>query len=236
MNTHADNVSDEELAKFEAHSGDWWNPRGPLRPLHAMNPVRLSYLQALTPLDGREILDAGCGGGILAEAMARCGARVTGVDASAGAIGAARAHLAGTDLQIDYRVCTAEQLAESGGARFDAVTCMELLEHVPDPGSLLAACAMLLRPGGHLVLSTINRTLRAYLGAVLGAEYLLRLLPRGTHDYARFIRPSELEHWLRACGLELMDVTGIRYLPWVDHCALSQDPSINYIAHARLKD
>lgn len=236
MKSSTDNVAPDELAKFEARAGDWWDPRGPLRPLHVMNPVRLEYLRSVMNLDGSQVLDAGCGGGILAEAMARAGAHVTGIDAGAGAIDAARAHMTTSDLQIDYQVCTVEQLAESGGARFDAVTCMELLEHVPRPDALLAVCAGLLRPGGHLVLSTLNRTLPAYLGAILGAEYVFRLLPRGTHDYARFIRPSELEGWLRACGMQLMDVTGIRYLPWVDHCTLVNDPSINYIAHARLKD
>ncbi len=236
MNSSTDNLAQDELAKFEAHAGDWWAPRGPLRPLHAMNPVRLEYLRSVMKLDGSEVLDVGCGGGILAEAMARAGARVTAIDAGSGAIDAARTHMTASGLHIDYRVCTVEQLAETDSRRFDAVTCMELLEHVPRPDALLAACAGLLRPGGHLVLSTLNRTLPAYLGAILGAEFVFRLLPRGTHDYARFIRPSELERWLRACGMQLMDVTGIRYLPWVDHCTLTNDPTINYIAHARLKD
>lgn len=230
------NVAGDELARFEAQAGKWWDPHGPYRALHAMNPARLGYIASILDPAGRDVLDVGCGGGLLAEALAGRGARVVGIDAGSVAIDAARTHLATSGLAVDYRVTTAEQLAETETARFDLVTCMELLEHVPRPDILVGACASMLRPHGYLVVSTINRTLPAYLGAVLGAEYLLRLLPRGTHNYAQFIRPAELERWLRAAGLELVDIAGLRYLPWINRCAVTRDPSINYIAYARVRD
>lgn len=230
------NVDPDELSKFGRHAPDWWDPRGPLRTLHAINPVRLRYIDAAVTLSGKSVLDVGCGGGLLCEAMARNNARVTGIDASSAVIVTAKAHRDEQQLDIEYAVCTAEQFASEGVRRFDAVTCMELLEHVPDPPALLRACARLLEPGGSLVLATLNRTLKAYAAAVLGAEYVLRLLPRGTHDYARFIRPSELRRWLVAAGLDVVDISGVRYIPWLDRCSLTDDPSINYLLHARLRD
>ncbi|MGH8247668.1 MAG: bifunctional 2-polyprenyl-6-hydroxyphenol methylase/3-demethylubiquinol 3-O-methyltransferase UbiG [Gammaproteobacteria bacterium] len=230
------NLDPEELARFGRHARDWWDPRGPLRTLHALNPVRLRYIDAAVTLSGKSVLDVGCGGGLLCEAMARKNARVTGIDASPAVIDTARSHRDEQRLDIEYAVCTAEQFAAEGVRRYDAITCMELLEHVPDPPSLLRACARLLEPGGSLVLATINRTLKAYAGAILGAEYVLRLLPRGTHDYARFIRPSEIRRWLGATGLCVVDIAGVRYVPWLDRCSLTDDPSINYLLHARLRD
>lgn len=231
------NLDPDEVSHFGGHAAGWWDPRGPLRTLHAINPVRLRYIESCTGvLEGRYALDVGCGGGLLSEAMARRGAHVTGIDASPALIEVARSHLAQSGLEIEYIAGTAEQLAQPEPRRFDIVTCMELLEHVPDPPRLLRTCAGLLRPGGSLVVSTLNRTLKAYAAAVLGAEYLLRLLPRGTHDYARFIRPSELRGWLAACGMDIRDISGIRYIPWLDHCSLSEDVSVNYMIHARHGD
>lgn len=228
------NLDPEELSKFDRHAAEWWNPEGPYRTLHAINPVRLRYVDTAVGLAGRTVLDVGCGGGLLCEAMANRGAAVTGIDAGAAAIAAAERHRDVRGLRIDYRIATIEETADSAGRQFDLVTCMELLEHVPDPASVLAAAARVLRPGGHLVVSTINRTAKAWLGAIVGAEYLLRLLPRGTHEYARFIRPSELAAWLRGTGFEVADVSGMQYLPWAGHATLTADPSVNYLLHARL--
>jgi 2-polyprenyl-6-hydroxyphenyl methylase/3-demethylubiquinone-9 3-methyltransferase len=232
--TAARNVDVEDVARFEARAHDWWDPDGPLRTLHAVNPLRLRYIDAATGLSGRRVLDVGCGGGLLTEAMARAGAHVTGLDASPGAIAAACAHRDAGRLSIEYHTGTIEEFAGQSAQRFDLVTCMELLEHVPDPETLLRSCAGLLKPGGHLVVSTINRTARAYVAVIVAGEYLFHLLPRGTHEYARFIRPSELAAWLRASGLDVIDVCGIRYLPWLNRCSLSADPSVNYLVHARL--
>ena len=228
------NLDPEELSRFGRHAGEWWNARGPYRALHAINPVRLRYVDGAVGLAGRSVLDVGCGGGLLCEGMATRGAAVTGIDAGAEAIAAAERHRAHGELHIDYRVATIEQFAEQEPNRFDAITCMELLEHVPEPAAIVATAARLLRPGGHLVVSTINRTARAWLAAIVGAEHVLHLLPKGTHEYARFIRPSELAAWARAAGFEIVDVSGLRYLPWADRAALAPDPGINYLLHARL--
>jgi len=228
------NLDPEELSRFDRHAADWWDPAGAYRTLHAINPARLRYVDGAIGLSGKSVLDVGCGGGLLCEAMAARGARVTGIDASVAAIAAAERHAVGGSSGIDYHAMTLEQFAENNRGGFDAVTCMELLEHVPDPAALIAAAARVLRPGGHIIASTINRTARAWLGAIVGAEYLLRLLPRGTHHYARFIRPSELAAWMRAAGFEVVDISGLQYLPWAEHAALSADPGVNYLLHARL--
>lgn len=230
------NLDPQELSKFDAQAANWWDPRGPLRTLHAINPVRLRYIDRAVALDGKTVLDVGCGGGLLCEAMARQNAAVTGLDASSTAIRAAEQHRDAGGMAIEYRIGTVAEFADREARRFDAVTCMELLEHVPEPWGLVASCACLLKPGGHLVFATINRTARAYFAAILGAEYLLHILPRGTHDYARFIRPSELSRWLRRAGCNVVDISGVRYIPWLNRCALGGNPTVNYLLHARLRD
>lgn len=233
MNNQGNNIDAAEVAKFDRLAQDWWNPDGQLRTLHHINPTRLRYLNDNAAPAGRRVLDVGCGGGLLTEGMARQGARVTGLDASENAVRAARQHAAAGGLEIEYVADNLENYAASNEGSFDLVTCMELLEHVPDPQSLLRACARVLRRDGDLVLATINRNLKSYLGAVIGAEYLLRLLPRGTHDYAAFIRPSELAAWLRQARFKVLDIRGMRYLPGAGYCTLDNDPSVNYLCHAR---
>lgn len=233
MQANEKNTDPDEVNKFEELASDWWDPNGSLRTLHVINPVRLDYINSASPLDNSSVLDVGCGGGLLSEAMARRGARVTGIDASEAAISAASAHASSAGLQVNYQLITAEEYAGQNTQVFDVITCMELLEHVPDPHSLLKACAAMLKPGGDLFLATLNRNARSYLGAVIAAEYLLRLLPRGTHDYARFLRPSEIASSLRSLELEVVDISGMHYLPGADRCYLNDDPSINYLLHAR---
>jgi len=228
-----DNVDAVEVSKFNASAARWWDPDGEFRPLHEINPLRLAFIQSHCRLEGRRVVDVGCGGGILAESLARAGARVCAIDMAPDGLEVARLHLLESGLDIDYRCLTAERLADERPAAFDVVTCMELLEHVPDPASLIAACARLVRPGGDCFFSTLNRTPRAYLEAIVGAEYLLRMLPRGTHDYARFIRPSELAAWCRAAGLEPSALAGIRYCPLTRSYRLDDDVQVNYLCHAR---
>ncbi len=228
-----DNVDEAEVAKFNASAARWWDREGEFRPLHEINPLRLAFIERQCRLDGRRVADVGCGGGILAEALARSGARVCAIDMAPDSLEVARLHLLESGLDIDYRCLTAEGLAAEMPGAFDVVTCMELLEHVPDPASLIAACARLVRPGGDGFFSTLNRTPRAYLEAIVGAEYLLRMLPHGTHDYARFIRPSELATWCRAAGLEPAAMTGIRYCPVTRRFRLDDDVQVNYILHVR---
>lgn len=230
MNTTA-NANEQEIRKFSDAASRWWDPDGEFQPLHAINPLRLGYVQRHAPLAGRDVLDVGCGGGILAEAMAACGARVTGIDLSAESLEVARLHALETGLEIDYRDVAVEHLAEETPGAFDVVTCMELLEHVPDPESVVAACTRLVRPGGHLFFSTLNRTRKAWLFAIVGAEYVLGLLPRGTHDHARFIRPSELAAWCRHAGAEMDDLTGLTYNPVSREYRLTRDTDVNYLAH-----
>ncbi|MCC6202156.1 MAG: bifunctional 2-polyprenyl-6-hydroxyphenol methylase/3-demethylubiquinol 3-O-methyltransferase UbiG [Gammaproteobacteria bacterium] len=229
-NTRTANVDRAELERFSALAQRWWDPDGPGRTLHDINPLRLEYIRTRTSLAGARVLDLGCGGGILTEALAAAGADVTGIDASDQMIQVADLHAASRGLALDYRHATADAHARDNVARYDAIACMELLEHVPDPGSLLTACRTLLRPGGRLFLSTLNRTAAAYLLAVVGAEYLLGLLPRGTHDYARFIRPSELAHWCRDAGLELCDLAGMAYNPITRQATLRRSVQVNYLA------
>jgi len=229
-----DNGDADEVARFESLADDWWDPDGSFRTLHVINPVRLAFIESAAALRGRRVLDVGCGGGLLSEAMAAKGASVTGIDPGEGAIRSAREHLAGRD--VIYHARTVEEFVDEAPVPFDVVTCMELLEHVPRPDTLITHIASLLKPGGHFFLATINRNLQSYLTAVIGAEYLLRLLPRGTHEYARFIRPSELAAWLREAGFRVETVSGIQYLPLLNRAFLTDRPTVNYLIHARCPD
>lgn len=229
----AANVNPAELARFDQLASRWWDPKGPQRPLHALNPARLDYIRQRQPLAGLSVLDVGCGGGLLSEAMAGEDARVTALDLAPELIEVARLHLLESGRQVDYLLTSVEQLASERPGRFDVVTCMELLEHVPDPGSAVAACAGLLKPGGRLFVSTLNRTPAAFAVAIVGAEYVAGLLPRGTHHYAQFIRPAELAAWLRRAGLELEDVSGLAYDPLRQRAWLTSSTAINYLVCAR---
>lgn len=230
--TSAANVDPGEVAKFDELAHRWWDPEGEFRPLHEINPLRLDYVERRAPLADARVLDVGCGGGILAESMARRGARVTGIDMARAPLEVARMHLLESGLEVDYRQVPVEELAREMPGAFDVVTCMEMLEHVPDPTSVIRACAQLVRPGGDVFFSTINRNPRAFLFAIVGAEYLLRLLPRGTHEYARFIRPSELTRWARAAGLETRHLGGLSYNPLSREYRLDDDVQVNYLMHA----
>lgn len=228
------NVDQTELAKFSALAHRWWDPHSEFRPLHDINPLRLDYIDRHAGgLDGKRIVDVGCGGGILSEAMARRAAEVTGLDLSEKALKVARLHALESGVTVDYRLQSVEDFAAAHAAAFDVVTCMEMLEHVPDPAQTIAACAELLRPAGLAVFSTINRNPKAYLFAVIGAEYVLRLLPRGTHEYARFIRPSELCGHARNARLDAFDVTGMTYNPLSKRYRLEPDTSVNYLVACR---
>ena len=230
MHEHS-NADAAEIARFQSAASRWWDPEGEMRPLHELNPVRLAYVERSGALRGRSVLDVGCGGGLLSEAMAVAGATVTGLDLASELLEVARLHALESGVSVDYRLETAEAHAQSHAGRYDVVTCMEMLEHVPDPGSVIAALARLVRPGGHVFVSTINRNPRAWLQAVVAAEYVLRLLPRGTHAYDKFIRPSELAAWAREGGLELVDVAGLEYDPFARSARLSSDARVNYLAH-----
>jgi 2-polyprenyl-6-hydroxyphenyl methylase/3-demethylubiquinone-9 3-methyltransferase len=227
------NVDPQELEKFGQLAHRWWDPNSEFKPLHEINPLRLSWIDQAVGLRGKRVLDVGCGGGILSEAMATRGAEVTGIDLSDKALEIARLHLLESGNQVTYRKAAAEALAEEQPARFDVVTCMEVLEHVPDPASHVRACANLLKPGGCAFFATINRNPKAFLFAIIGAEYILRLLPRGTHEYARLIRPSELSAWCRRAGLGAEGIVGITYNPLTRVYALCRDTDVNYILRAR---
>lgn len=230
----ADNVDQAEIAKFEALADRWWDPHGEFKPLHDINPLRLDFIDARAGLAGRRVLDVGCGGGILAEAMAHRGADVTGIDLGEAPLAVARQHARESGVAIGYRRVSVEEMAAAHPGEFDVVTCLEMLEHVPDPGSVVHACATLVKPGGQVFFSTLNRNPKAYALAVLGAEYLLRLLPRGTHDYRRFIRPSELAGWCREAGLDVREQNGLVFHPLTRRYALStHDVSVNYLMHCR---
>lgn len=233
MQTAAPNVDPAELEKFSALAHRWWDPHGEFRPLHAINPLRLEWIEQHAPLAGKDVLDVGCGGGILAEAMAQRGARVTGIDLAEKPLSVARLHLMESGLEVRYELASAEDYAAAHAGAFDVVTCMEMLEHVPEPASTVAACARLLRPGGCAVFATINRNPKSYLFAIIGAEYLLRLLPKGTHDYARFIRPSELAHWSRDAGLREVALSGMTYNPFTQRYRLGPDCDVNYLLCCR---
>ncbi len=233
--SHADpNVDQAEISKFEAMAARWWDPHSEFRPLHELNPVRLDFIDRVAGLAGKRVLDVGCGGGILAEAMANRGAQVTGIDLGEMPLRVAELHTLETGVEVHYRRISAEALAVEAPASVDLVTCMEMLEHVPDPGSIIDACARLVKPGGQVFFSTLNRHPKSYLLAIIGAEYLLRWLPPGTHDYARFIRPAELGRWIRAAGLELNQLTGITYHPLLGQYRLNPlDLDVNYLAACR---
>lgn len=227
------NVDQGEITKFDAIAARWWDPAGNFKPLHDLNPLRLDYIERRVGLRGSDVLDVGCGGGLLSEAMARRGANVLGIDMAGAALDVARLHALETGVEVQYRQVTVESVAAERPGRFDLVTCLEMLEHVPDPASVVAACAALVRPGGHVVFSTLNRNPRSYLLAIVGAEYLLKLLPRGTHDYRQFIRPAELAGWARQANLVLCDLCGISYNPLTRRYRLGQDIGVNYLAHFR---
>ena len=230
--TQQHNADPAEIAKFEALASRWWDPKSDFKPLHEINPLRLNYIdQRCGGLEGKTVIDVGCGGGILAESMVLKGATVTGIDMGEAPLKVAKLHGLESDINVDYQQTTAEAMAEKHPAQFDVVTCMEMLEHVPDPSSVIAACAQLVKPGGTVFFSTINRNPKSYLFAIIGAEYLLRLLPKGTHDYAKFIRPSEMESWARHAGLNMRDVTGMTYNPLTQQYKLGRDLDVNYLAH-----
>jgi len=230
MNANADPA---EVQKFSDLAHRWWDPTSEFRPLHEINPLRLGWIDSKAGLAGKRVLDVGCGGGILSEGMAALGASVTGIDLSDKALGVARLHLFESGHKVDYQLSSAEQFAQRHAGTFDVVTCMEMLEHVPDPSSTVAACAQLVKPGGDVFFSTINRNLKAYLLAVIGAEYVLELLPKGTHDYAKFIRPSELSRYCRQAGLETAEIIGMTYNPISRTYSLCRDTDVNYLLHAR---
>lgn len=225
------NADQGELEKFSQLAHRWWDPSSDFKPLHDINPLRLEWIDDRCGLAGKRVVDVGCGGGLLSEGMCEKGATVTGIDLSDKALSVARLHLLESGHQVDYRKIAAEELAAECAGSYDVVTCMEMLEHVPDPASTVAACAALAVPGGHVFFSTINRNPKAYLLAVIGAEYVLRMLPRGTHDYARFIKPSELLRWARRVGLDGLDLRGMSYNPLGGRYTLGRDTDVNYLLH-----
>ena len=226
------NADPKELAKFSELAHRWWDPAGEFRPLHQINPLRLAWIEGKASLAGKHVLDVGCGGGILAEAMARSGARVKGIDLAEKPLKVAELHRLESGVAVDYEAASAEELAAREPGRYDVVTCLEVLEHVPDPSSTVRACAALVRPGGRLFFATINRNPKSYLFAIVGAEYVLGLLPKGTHDYAKLIKPSELARWCRSGGLEVEGLVGMTYNPLTRVYALGRDTDVNYMLHA----
>ncbi len=232
-NTSA-NVDHAEVRKFEQLASRWWDPNSEFKPLHDLNPLRLQYIDERASLDGKSVLDVGCGGGILSESMAALGARVTGIDAGQAPLEVAKLHLLESGYEVEYQHIMVEELAAQQPETFDVVTCMEMLEHVPDPGSVISSCARLLKPGGMAFFSTINRNPKAWMLAVIGAEYLLQMLPRGTHEYAKFIKPSELDQWIRQAGLAMTHMTGMTYNPLTRIYKLNErDVDVNYLVTAR---
>jgi 2-polyprenyl-6-hydroxyphenyl methylase/3-demethylubiquinone-9 3-methyltransferase len=227
------NADPAELEKFSKLAHRWWDPQGEFRPLHEINPLRLEWIDGAAGLAGKKVLDVGCGGGILAEAMARRGAEVTGIDLGEKGLRVAELHLAESKLPVKYEMVSAEDHAARHAGEFDVVTCMELLEHVPEPAGMVAACARLARPGGFVFFSTINRNPKSYLFAVIGAEYVLKLLPKGTHDYLRFIKPSELSRWSRTSGLAPEELIGMTYNPFTQRYSLGRDCDVNYLLRCR---
>jgi len=231
MNSPISNADPAELAKFTALAQSWWDPKGPSKPLHDLNPLRLQYVSRAVALNEARVLDVGCGGGILSESMARAGARVLGIDLSRAVLDVAELHALDAKVAAEYRLVSVEELARERPGAFDLVTCMEMLEHVPDPAASIQALAALVKPGGDVIVSTLNRNPLAFAVAIVGAEYIARVLPRGTHEYLKFIRPSELARWGRAAGLELRDLTGISYNPLTRSFRLSPNTDVNYLAH-----
>jgi len=227
------NIDAAEIARFEAMASIWWDRQGDLKALHDINGLRLNYINQRAPLAGKAVLDVGCGGGILSEAMASMGAVVTGIDMGDAALGVARQHASESGLQVDYFQASAEQFARTHADRFDVVTCLELLEHVPDPASVVAACKTLVRPGGEVFFATLNRNLKSFLFAIIGAEYILGLVRRGTHAYHKFIKPAELKDWAAHAGLSFMDLTGLHYNPILRRYSLGGNTHVNYLIHFR---
>lgn len=228
----ATNVDPQEIAKFEALAERWWDTNSEFRPLHEINPLRLNYIDERVSLPGKTVIDIGCGGGLVSEGMARRGAKVTGIDLGEAPLAVARLHAEKEGVEVEYLNIPAEQIAAQRAGQYDAVTCLEMLEHVPDPASIIAACAQLVKPGGQVFFSTINRNPKAFMFAIVGAEYVLRLLPRGTHEYKKFIRPSELAAWCRDAGLQVRDTTGMTYNPLTEVYRLGRDVDVNYLMHA----
>lgn len=226
------NVDAQELAKFARLAAHWWDENGELKTLHQLNPLRLNYITNIVNLAGKSVIDIGCGGGILSESMARCGAKVTGIDMNKSVIDVAKLHQLESQVTVEYLHVAAETIASERPNSYDVVTCLEMLEHVPDPASIIQACKTLVKPDGHVFFSTINRNAKAYVFAILGAEYLFKILPKNTHDYAKFIRPSELSSWSRQANLLPQGMIGISYNPLTQHFKLTDDVSINYLFHA----
>ena len=229
--TQSLNVDPAELEKFAALAHRWWDKSSEFKPLHAINPLRLNFIDGKIGLQGKRVLDVGCGGGILSESMAEKGAEVTGIDLGEKALKVAKLHQLESGIKVDYQLISVEALAAQQPASFDVVTCMEMLEHVPDPAAIVQACATLVKPGGSVFFSTINRNPKAYLFAVIGAEYVLNMLPKGTHEYEKFIKPSELSAWARVAGLTLGEMKGMGYNPLTQHYSLGTDVSVNYLMH-----
>jgi 2-polyprenyl-6-hydroxyphenyl methylase/3-demethylubiquinone-9 3-methyltransferase len=225
------NFDAQEIAKFEALAERWWDPKSEFRPLHDINPLRLDYIDQRVKLQGKKVIDVGCGGGLVSEGMARRGAEVTGIDLGEAPLAVARLHAQKDGIEVEYLNITAEEIAAQRAGQYDAVTCLEMLEHVPDPGAVIAACAQLVKPGGQVFFSTINRNPKAFALAIVGAEYILRLLPRGTHEYAKLIKPSELAGWARDAGLQIKDTCGLQYNPFTANASLNRDVSVNYMVH-----
>ena len=233
MSRTAPNADPQELAKFEALASRWWNPQGPMKALHEINPLRLDYIDERAPLKGARVLDVGCGGGLLSEGMARRGARVLGIDLARASLDVAAAHAREHEIEVEYGCQSAEQLAEEQPGAFEIVTCLEMLEHVPDPAQVVSACALAVQPGGTVFFSTINRNLKSFLLAIVGAEHVLGMLPRGTHEYEKLIRPSELAAWCRDAGLQVLGVTGLHYNPLTRSFSLGGNVDVNYFVETQ---
>ena len=231
MTEHTLNFDPQEIAKFEELASRWWDPDSEFKPLHEINPLRLEYIDRRANLKNKTVVDVGCGGGILAESMALRGANVLGIDMGKAPLSVAQLHKLETGAELEYQQITAEELANEEAGTYDVVTCMEMLEHVPDPASTIMACSKLVKPGGHVFFSTINRNPKSYLFAIVGAEYILRMLPKGTHDYSKFIKPSELEKWARSADLHLRELTGMSYNPLTKKYTLGHDVDVNYLMH-----
>jgi len=236
MSTAQHNVDHSEISKFEALAARWWDPNSEFKPLHEINPLRLEYIDRRAGLKDKNVIDVGCGGGILAESMASKGASVIGIDMGEAPLAVARLHQHESGVEVDYQRSTAEAFAEKHAGQFDVVTCMEMLEHVPSPASVIASCFKLVKPGGHVFFSTLNRNPKSFLFAIVGAEYLLNLLPKGTHEYQKFIKPSELSTWARQAGLNIREITGMSYNPFSKKYSLGYDVDVNYLMHCQRDD